>query len=453
MNRKVSLVMPCYNAELYIDVMLASVYSQIHNDIELICVNDGSTDLTLKKLEAWKPILEKKGYTMVIVSKENGGQCSAINAGIKLMTGDYVCFPDADDMLMPEYVSKMLKCLEENPSEQWVSCDYFVNDINDRYRVTLASELTPGFNGEDPQYLMENLLLHHVSWAVWRMMVRTKYFRKCFPNMHLEDQWPVQEFQLLLPLAAHSNWLYLDNPLYFYIRRSSGYFMSLTKQGYDKAMAYYEGQYDVARDIIKKLDVPSEKIERWELLCDVGLSNERIACASDLVKASKMERLKLTSSVINIEMDKVPIKVLSEGTTNHLLYLNAVDKLLLSEDIPSKEIYKTLESSTIYLYGAGKGGGLIVPFLLAMGFVPRCIWDKNAGKTAPHIAGVSVLPPCFDLVQNKEEAVVIISISKPNYVQEAKELLQKEGFKKIVLLDDVFAMIRSNIVEYVTRGA
>ena len=83
MNLKVSVIVPVYNVEKYLSQCLDALIHQTLRDIEIICVNDGSTDNSRKILEEYK----NKDSRIVIVDKENGGLSSARNAGLKVATG------------------------------------------------------------------------------------------------------------------------------------------------------------------------------------------------------------------------------------------------------------------------------------------------------------------------------------------------------------------------------
>ena len=100
---KVSVVVPVFNAEAYLDGCLDSLAAQTHRNIEVVCVDDGSTDGSAA-------ILERRAQTdgrIRVVSQENGGPSSARNAGIRAATGDYVCFLDADDFFEPQTCARI----------------------------------------------------------------------------------------------------------------------------------------------------------------------------------------------------------------------------------------------------------------------------------------------------------------------------------------------------------
>lgn len=90
---RISVIVPVYNVEDYLDWCLQSLYDQTLKDIEIVCVNDGSTDSSRKKLDEWAA----RDSRIVIVDKPNGGLSSARNAGIRAAGSPYVCFLDSDD--------------------------------------------------------------------------------------------------------------------------------------------------------------------------------------------------------------------------------------------------------------------------------------------------------------------------------------------------------------------
>lgn len=101
---RLSVVVPVYNVEDYLDDCLLSLDAQESHDFEAICVNDGSTDSSRSILERWA---HTKSW-LKVVDKENGGLSSARNAGIRAATGDYVCFLDSDDRLMPNACGRII---------------------------------------------------------------------------------------------------------------------------------------------------------------------------------------------------------------------------------------------------------------------------------------------------------------------------------------------------------
>jgi len=92
----VSVIMPVYNAEKYLDSAVNSVLSQTYKDFELICVDDGSTDRSLQILNN----LARNDNRIAVIHQANNGICAARNAGLKRANGEYVAFIDCDDLYM-----------------------------------------------------------------------------------------------------------------------------------------------------------------------------------------------------------------------------------------------------------------------------------------------------------------------------------------------------------------
>lgn len=108
---KVSIIIPCHNVEAFVENAMASVLAQDHPDTEVVCVDDGSTDGTaalLKEVEARHPDRVK------VVLQENKGATAARNTGMKLSSGPWIQFLDADDVILPNKISGQLALLDDD---------------------------------------------------------------------------------------------------------------------------------------------------------------------------------------------------------------------------------------------------------------------------------------------------------------------------------------------------
>lgn len=105
MEPLVSICMPCHNAERYVGEAIESVLNQTYKNIELIVVNDGSTDRSWDILESYR------GRGVKVIAQENRGQCAAANRALAEAGGEYVKFFDADDILSPGFIEAQIKRL------------------------------------------------------------------------------------------------------------------------------------------------------------------------------------------------------------------------------------------------------------------------------------------------------------------------------------------------------
>lgn len=108
---KISIVVPCYNAEAYIIDCLESIYRQSYDNYELICVDDGSSDMTVDVINQF---VREKEMQCKLITSSNKGQCSARNIGLREATGDYVFFLDADDLILPQKIQHTVTLIEES---------------------------------------------------------------------------------------------------------------------------------------------------------------------------------------------------------------------------------------------------------------------------------------------------------------------------------------------------
>ena len=92
---KFSIIVPCYNVELYLDECIQSILSQSYRDFEVIMIDDGSTDHTHEKCEWWC----NKDNRVKLITTKNGGLSIARNVGMNAAMGDYLVFVDSDDTI------------------------------------------------------------------------------------------------------------------------------------------------------------------------------------------------------------------------------------------------------------------------------------------------------------------------------------------------------------------
>lgn len=108
MKSLVSIIIPCYNCEKTVERCVNSILKNTYKEYEIICINDGSKDGTLKKLK----VLNKKSDKVKIVDKKNGGAASARNAGLKEATGKYIMLIDSDDYIGKDYIKSYVDEIE-----------------------------------------------------------------------------------------------------------------------------------------------------------------------------------------------------------------------------------------------------------------------------------------------------------------------------------------------------
>ena len=114
----VSVIVPVYNVEKYLEKCLHSICNQTYQNLEIILVNDGSTDKSYEICSYFA----SNDNRIILVNKKNGGLSSARNEGLKVFTGNFVTFVDSDDWVESDYVEYLLDAIDKNKDSDIVQC-------------------------------------------------------------------------------------------------------------------------------------------------------------------------------------------------------------------------------------------------------------------------------------------------------------------------------------------
>lgn len=134
MSDLISVVIPIYNIEQYLDRCLKSVMEQTYQSLQILLIDDGSTDHSLLLCQNW----QKKDPRVEVYHKTNGGVSSARNLGIEKATGEWLIFIDGDDWIEPDMLRKMHDCAVENDADAAI-CS-FVLDYGEKKEPALVFE-------------------------------------------------------------------------------------------------------------------------------------------------------------------------------------------------------------------------------------------------------------------------------------------------------------------------
>jgi glycosyltransferase involved in cell wall biosynthesis len=165
---RISVIIPVYNVEDYLDWCLGSLEAQTLEDIDVICVNDGSTDGSHDGLIRWAA----RDGRIKIIDKANGGLSSARNAGIAAARTDYVCFLDSDDRFHPTACEEMVRSLDETGADVLTfGATCYPEEAGYPWLVDVLSPRDAVFEGFTP-----NILFKEKSRPfAWRTACRTDF--------------------------------------------------------------------------------------------------------------------------------------------------------------------------------------------------------------------------------------------------------------------------------------
>lgn len=172
---KVSIVIPVYNAEKYLEQCLNSIISQTYHNIEIICIDDGSKDNSLKILKKYA----ENDNRFIILDQQNHGAAVARNEGIKIATGKYIIFLDCDDYFDTDLVNKALNKAEKFNTDIVIFKAVAFNSQTEktRYLNDKISKFKIYFNktfsiSDIPDYILNSFLL-----APWNKFYRTDFIK------------------------------------------------------------------------------------------------------------------------------------------------------------------------------------------------------------------------------------------------------------------------------------
>lgn len=190
-NPLISIIVPIYNVEAYMERCFTSISNQTYRNIEIIAVNDGSTDNSLRILEG----LGKEDDRIHILHKENGGQASARNLGMSVASGEYFLFVDSDDFMDSNAVQACVDAVNNQPCDLVVFDYYKHNNQGQNERVFLGIEL------------------HNCTTAPWNKLYNRKLWEKHrFP----EGYWYEDLGIVPVVVANANNVVKIDKALYYY---------------------------------------------------------------------------------------------------------------------------------------------------------------------------------------------------------------------------------------------
>ena len=148
----VSIIVPCYNVEKVIGKCIKSILNQTYRKLEVIFVNDGSTDNTEKIILSYKKEFEKKNVIFKYIYQQNKGLGGAINTGLKHFTGEYLVWPDADDTLALTSIEKKVVFLENKPEYGSVTSDAYIYNEDDLLNPIRKITDIFKYNNEEEQF-------------------------------------------------------------------------------------------------------------------------------------------------------------------------------------------------------------------------------------------------------------------------------------------------------------
>lgn len=250
MEKLVSIITPCYNGQKYLRRYFESILEQTYPYVELIFVNDGSTDDTEDVAMSYKSLLEQKGYKFIYIFQDNAGQSAAINQGLKVFKGEYLNWMDSDDYLPADSIEKRVNYLERNPD---VGLVIGRTSIVDDKGIQLDILSETGLDRVSPYLLIEDYLSGKMSNACCSTMVRTSMFKDSMPDeLRIETPREIgQNYQLFIPIMIKYPVRYIEDILSYCVVHNDSH--SHSRKTYEQKMHILDVATETLNSIANRL--------------------------------------------------------------------------------------------------------------------------------------------------------------------------------------------------------
>lgn len=255
---RVSVIIPCYNGELFINNSIESVYIQDYQNLELIVVDDGSTDNSGAKICAWKERFAQKGAMLKYVYQDNRGPGGAIDTGLKHITGEFLSLLDADDVFLQHSIRKRVEFLERHPECVGVRTNgWYVSE--ERRWLFISSD-------EEKQIsdLFTALSFGKTNNWAGTYLVRTTALFEFYQDRNIYASRFGQHFQILLPVVYKREFGYIDEPLMEYRIQSNSLSQASDPDArYQKDLLNAAGWRDIYRNVVSNVITDNREREYY----------------------------------------------------------------------------------------------------------------------------------------------------------------------------------------------
>ena len=243
---KISVIIPVYNAEKYLPQCLDSICNQTLSDIEIICIDDGSTDNSPEILQRYAAADKR----FIIINQKNAGAGAARNKGLDIACGEYLSFLDADDFFETTMLETSFEQCKLYQSDICVfRSDYYCGAKKECEPMTFSirSELLPKTIVFSPQDIKKNVFRVFIGWA-WDKLFRTRFIRES--NFRFHEQRTNNDMAFVFSAIACAKKITVCDKILAHYRKTTGSSLSET---IDKSwQCFYTALLELRKCLINK---------------------------------------------------------------------------------------------------------------------------------------------------------------------------------------------------------
>ncbi len=272
MEPLISVIVPVYKVEKYLDRCVESIVNQTYTNLEIILVDDGSPDNCPQMCDDWA----SKDSRIKVIHKENGGLSSARNAGLDIMNGEYVCFADSDDYIDADYCRILFDTLIQN------SADISICGVEKVFESGKDSEYSVIKNENLDREKFLDRMEGYGGWCwvvAWNKLYKSSIFSQIrYPlNRLFEDDYIIVDVLYSVSLIACT-----EKNLYYYYQRDN----SITNRGFD--LKFYDS-VDMYLSRLEFFIEKKQKPERMRFCLKYAVNNSIIILNSNVLSKENKE--------------------------------------------------------------------------------------------------------------------------------------------------------------------
>lgn len=211
MDKTVSVIVPVYNVEKYLDRCMKSITQQTYKNLQIILVDDGAKDASGEMCDVWM----KKDSRIAVIHQKNGGLSNARNTGIKQATGEYLVFVDSDDIIAVDMIEQLVGLIETEKADVSICGVSHIFDVkNIKFKENQAETILYDRNSA----IMEMWYQKNFLPSVWGKAYR----KKLFENLEFTEGILFEDIDLMHEIFWRCDKIVYKNvPLYGYVHREN----------------------------------------------------------------------------------------------------------------------------------------------------------------------------------------------------------------------------------------
>lgn len=290
MKPNVSVIIPIYNVEKYIDKCLRSVVNQTLKNIEIILVNDGTEDNSMHIAKNYIEIDRR----IKVINKTNGGLSSARNAGLEVAKGEYILFIDSDDYIESNMIEEMYNLALINDLDI-VMCGFNRIELDNMYKIKPPISCNIKYNKSDIFNIISNST-NNITWFVWRNLYKLSLLNNNSIRFNQSVKIGEDTCFNLEAFLASSSIMCIDKELYNYVNNPN----SLTSKKYKANLQQsLINQYSEKVQIYRKYNMSENSFINLDLYFITHSLNSII---SNIYNSTSNNKLKEVKKVRNLDI-------------------------------------------------------------------------------------------------------------------------------------------------------